>query len=125
MGSDDDAIMREVTALHDREPHQGLSGERLRLHIAIHTVVETQLRDGTPPEATATLARLQAEGLDRHEATHAIGAAVGEELYEVMSEKRRYDEARYVSRLRAITATGWREYLESIESPDEDSGGRS
>lgn len=119
MSDQDETIKREVTALHEREPHDGLDGERLRLHLAIHAVVETQLRDGAPPEAAATLARLQAEGLDRHEATHAIGAAVSEELYEVMSEQRRYDETRYANRLRAITAKGWREYLDSLEdSPD-------
>jgi hypothetical protein len=52
----------------------GVQLENLQLHAMAHVVVENQvaLRGITPvPE---TLERLMAEGLDRHEAVHAIGS---------------------------------------------------
>ena len=45
---------------------------RPRVHAAIHAAVETQLAMQLHAVVDA-LARLQAEGLDRHDAVHAIG----------------------------------------------------
>ncbi len=83
-------------------------GERLRLHVAIHSVVEAQLAEDEPPETAETLTRLLAEGLDRHEAVHAIGTVVASEIFEVLQEGRRYDEARYKAALAELTAKGFR-----------------
>jgi hypothetical protein len=109
--SDQDALMAELLEEHQRDPHPNLSGERLRLHVAIHSVVEIQLRDGTPPETRAALQRLIADGLDRHEAAHAIGTVVADEMSAIMSQGRRYDEASYVERLRALSAESYRQSL--------------
>lgn len=51
-----------------------------RLHSAIHVVIENQLALGDPPVVGETLRRLQAEGLGRHDAIHAIGGAVADFL---------------------------------------------
>jgi hypothetical protein len=92
---------------HRREPHRGLDGERLRVHLALHQVVEQQLVLGDPAETAATLARLQAEGLSRHLAVHAIGSVVSAEVFEVLQEGKRYDEARYLAGLRALSAAAF------------------
>ncbi len=88
---DQDELMARIEQEHRRHPHPGLKGARLRLHVAIHAVVETQLLEDKPAETAATLARLQAEGLDRHQAVHAIGTVVSSEIFEVMQEGKAYD----------------------------------
>jgi hypothetical protein len=101
---DQGALMARIEKEHRSAPHPGIAGPRLRLHVAIHTVVETQLLEGRPAETAVTLARLEAEGLDRHGAVHAIGTVVSSEIFEVMQEGKAYDEARYVTALRALSA---------------------
>jgi len=65
-------------------------------------VVENQLRDGAPPEARATMARLLAEGHSREEALKLIGCAFSVEIWEVMANKQPYNEARYLAALRNL-----------------------
>jgi hypothetical protein len=50
------------------------------LHAVIHTVVETQVATGDALPVAGTLGRLIAEGLDRHEAVHAIGAVLASHI---------------------------------------------
>ena len=81
-----------------------------QLHAVIHVVVENQLALGEEV-VVATLARLQREGLDRHDALHAIGSVLATDLYELMQEG---SEAtgdvyrRYLERLQKLTAKNWR-----------------
>jgi hypothetical protein len=80
------------------------------LHAVIHVVVENQLALGEPV-VVDTLARLQAEGLSRHDALHAIGSVLAADLYELMQEgtDASGDAYRgYLDRLRQLTAKGWR-----------------
>jgi hypothetical protein len=81
-----------------------------QLHAVIHVVVENQLALGEEV-VVETLARLQREGLSRHDALHAIGSVLAADLYELMQES---SEAtgdayrRYLDRLRKLTAKNWR-----------------
>jgi hypothetical protein len=81
-----------------------------RLHAVIHVVVENQLALGEAV-VVETLARLQREGLSRHDALHAIGSVLAADLYELMQES---SEAtgdtyrRYLERLQKLTAKNWR-----------------
>jgi hypothetical protein len=81
-----------------------------QLHAVIHVVVENQLALGEKV-VVETLARLQAEGLSRHDALHAIGSVLAADLYELMRES---TEAtgdtyrRYLDRLQTLTARSWR-----------------
>lgn len=73
-------------------------------------VVENQLALGEEA-VVKTLARLQAEGLGRHDALHAIGSVLAADLYELMREGSdstgdRY--ARYLERLEKLKAKDWR-----------------
>src|SRR3979490_3401617 len=56
-----------------------------QLHAVIHVVVENQLALGEPV-VVETLARLQNEGLSRHDALHAIGSVLATDLYALMQE---------------------------------------
>jgi hypothetical protein len=51
-----------------------------RLHAAIHVAVENQIAMGDELPVHGVLDRLQAEGLDRHDAIHAIGSALAEHM---------------------------------------------
>jgi hypothetical protein len=77
------------------------------LRRALLEVVENQLRDGTPPETAATLARLMGQGYTREEAVELIGCAVTSEIFDVLKNNSPYDEARYVAALRALPRLPW------------------
>ena len=61
-----------VSAYHRR---LGAKLPNTHLHAAIHAIVENQLAQEVEITKDA-LARLRAEGLDRHEAIHAIGSVL-------------------------------------------------
>ena len=78
------------------------------LHAAIHVVVENQtaLNERPVPE---TLEKLMQQGLDRHEAIHAIGAVLSEDMYEIMQGGNTgHDPGKYRRRLEKLTAKRWR-----------------
>lgn len=72
------------------------------LHVATHQVVEQQLADNDPPQTVKTLEALMAAGYSRHDATHAIGAVVMQEVFDILKEKRPFDRERYVAALRDV-----------------------
>ena len=73
-----------VEAFHERS---GDFGGSLKLHSMIHTVVENQLAMAHPAEAGEALSRLMRQGLDRHEAIHAIGTVLAEHLFPILKAK--------------------------------------
>jgi hypothetical protein len=77
------------------------------LRKAILEVVDNQLRDGTPPETAATLARLIGQGYTREQAKEFSGAVVSSEIFAVLKEGRPYDRARYVATLQALPRMPW------------------
>jgi hypothetical protein len=83
------------------------AGQNPNLHAAIHAVVENQLAEGHAA-ATATLSRLISEGLDRHDAVHAIGAIVAAEMSDMLKDRAAHDPERYARKLQALTAARWR-----------------
>jgi hypothetical protein len=74
---------------------------------AVLEVVDNQLRDGTPPETRATLDRLLAEGHTRPAAIELIAGVVATEIFHVMKSGRPFDEARFVTALRALPKPPW------------------
>jgi hypothetical protein len=97
--------LEAVTAFH-RE--QGEHLPSARLHAALHAVVETQLAEGYRPAARA-MARLRRQGLDRHEALHAIGSVAAQELHALLSGSATdFDAGAYERALDALEADRWR-----------------
>ena len=84
--------------------------DSLELHAVTHVVVENQVALGDATPVPATLDRLIAEGLDRHEAIHAIGSVLMNIVLDVVREADdgRDINAKYGRALAALTATGWR-----------------
>ncbi len=81
-----------------------------RLHAAMHVAVENQVALGDEIPVRRTLERLQAEGLDRHDAVHAVGSVLAEHMYDLMKEGLPAGDPneRYWVELETLTAQGWR-----------------
>jgi hypothetical protein len=86
-------------------------GESVKLHGVAHVIVENQIAFGDSPAVPETLARLMGEGLDRHDALHAVGSVVMGLMYEAlrMRGKGAGDINAKINReLAALTAESWR-----------------
>jgi len=96
--------------------HEGTSGgtgEHPRMHAKMHVAVENQIAAGSPSFVGPTVDRLLQEGLDRHEAIHAIASVFARELQHALrSNGARMDEERYRASLAAMTAEEWRRVME-------------
>lgn len=94
---------------------QGLNAEHNAAHAAIHVIIENQIATGDQLPVHRTMVRLIAEGLDRHEAIHAIASILAGHLNERLREtgakaQRKSDRdvnASYFRELERLTAEGW------------------
>jgi hypothetical protein len=103
---DEEERISLVSAYHERNQ---IALPDPQLHAVIHVVVENQIAMG---EATVvqTLERLRSEGLSRHDAVHAIGSVLAEDLYTLMQEQTGPADAtyqKYLTRLRQLNANNW------------------
>jgi hypothetical protein len=90
----------------------GDSVPNLTLHAALHTTVETQVAMGDDLPVRRTLVRLMIEGLDRHDAIHAIGSVLAETMYETLRATTKIGDdpnLAYFSALDRLSAKGWRQ----------------
>ena len=95
-----------ILQYHEREQ---VAVPNLRAHAAFHAIVETQVAMGDELPVAATLARLQSEGLDRHEAVHAIGSVLAEQFHGVAWGAAPNDlNSAYVAALERLNAKSWR-----------------
>jgi hypothetical protein len=90
-------------------------GQSPKLHGVTHVIVENQVAMGDVTVVPATLARLMREGLDRHDAIHAIGSVLMGIIFDVVAEKDAPDadiNAKYGRELAELTAASWRAQAE-------------
>ncbi len=73
------------------------------LHIIIHTTLENQLADHTPPLTGEVMEILLAQGLSRHEAAHRIGKVILEEIFGVLTSDRPFNPVEFERKLRELT----------------------
>ena len=103
-----------IDAVMDYHRRTRVKLENSELHAIAHVVVENQVALGEVTSVPATLARLMDEGLDRHEAIHAIASI----LMSIVSDiARKADDgsdinAKYGRELGKLTAAGWRSQAE-------------
>lgn len=77
-------------------------------HAMVHVMVENQAALGVDP-VPETLERLEEEGLDRHEAVHAVGTVLMQFTTDFMtSGASNPDMDEYTRRLERLTAKRWR-----------------
>jgi hypothetical protein len=77
------------------------------LHVTIHQIVENQLAAKDPPVVHEAVERLMRSGLSRHEAIHAVGSVLCEEIWEILCQERSFDEERYERGLQQLNAREW------------------
>src|SRR3954454_7215234 len=75
-----------------------------KLAAAILEIVDTQLRDGTPPETRQTFDRLVAAGYTPEGARQLLAHVVVREIFTVMARGERYDAERFVAALHRLPA---------------------
>ena len=85
-------------------------GENNKLHAAAHVIVENQAAMGDATVVPATLDRLMREGLDRHDAIHAIGSVLAGIFFDVAKNpgKQVDNNEQYRRELAELTAASWR-----------------
>jgi len=83
----------------------------LEVHAMAHAVVETQIAMGDETPVRRTALRLMAEGLDRHDAIHAIGSVFFGVIYDVTKAAGTSIDAneRYYAELEQLSAESWRQ----------------
>jgi len=81
------------------------------LHAAIHVTVENQIAIGDELPVGSKLNQLMREGLDRHDALHAIGSVLAEHIHSILSEEPTIEDPnpRYLQALSQLTVQSWRE----------------
>ncbi|MBI1851024.1 MAG: hypothetical protein HYR85_11840 [Planctomycetes bacterium] len=81
-----------------------------RVHAIVHAVVETQVAMAADGVVARTLARLQDEGLDRHDAIHAVGSVLLGELHGLLSGDLPALDVndRYFNAVERLSAESWR-----------------
>ena len=107
LGLDESERIRMVEDYHRRA---GIKLPNRRVHAALHAIVETQVAMGDETEAQATLTRLLSEGLDRHDAIHAIGDVLAEHMHHLQKgQEAGNPNETYSKSLRHLTARKWLE----------------
>jgi hypothetical protein len=83
---------------------------KARVHATIHAVVENQIAEGDALPVRRTLERLMREGLDRHDAVHAIGGVLIGHMNDLMAAGGVEGDpnVKYYAELERLTAAGWR-----------------
>ena len=99
----------QIQLVLDHHRRAGVQLPNPLLHATIHVVVENQVAAGDEIPVGATLARLQREGLSRHDAVHAIGSVLAGHMYDLMRGPPPEGDpnAAYFEQLGSLTARGW------------------
>jgi len=105
------------------EAHHRLAGIPMPdgpLHALCHIIVENQIALGDATPVRRTLARLIAEGLDRHEAIHALGMKIAGQFIAAATTGNSdlISTEAYFAEVEALTAEGWRREMESDEDDE-------
>jgi len=81
---------------------------KLQVHAALQAVVENQIAEELQT-VRETVARLQAEGLSRHDAIHAVASVLVGRLQDLLREgaPAQFEVEAYFQDLRSLTAKGW------------------
>jgi hypothetical protein len=115
---DEDERNLRVEYYHRRKGTD-LEDGRLRVHAIFHGVIETQIAQNDPPIVGPTLNRLMDEGLDRHDAIHAVASVLAELINEAVRRSEPFSNSTYCAAVERLTAESWRASAEEEESVEE------
>lgn len=83
----------------------------LLAHASFHVIVENQAALGDEIPVRRTLDRLMNEGIDRHEAVHAVASVLAEHMSDLARNPPSQPDpnARYYAALERLTVESWRQ----------------
>lgn len=101
--------LERIDLVEDYHRSAGFELPNERLHATIHAIVENQVAMGAKTPVEATLERLMREGLDRHDAVHAIGQVLASHIYDHLGGGVPAGDPNepYHEQLGTLTASGW------------------
>ncbi len=93
-----------------------------RTHALVHVVIENQIALGDELPVRRAVDRLMAEGLDRHEAIHAVGSVFTGQLYDDLRdpETRTFSTEDYKAAIERLSVESWRREYQEKDEDDED-----
>jgi Domain of unknown function (DUF1841) len=99
-----------IDLVRDYHRRAGISLPNETMHATLHAIVEAQIALGDETPAGRVAQRLIGEGLDRHDAIHAIGMVLAEHIFDVLKSTRsgKDPNAPYFAALERLTAQDWR-----------------
>ncbi|MGD9171738.1 MAG: DUF1841 family protein [Candidatus Thiodiazotropha sp.] len=104
----EDERIELVRSFHDKHEKELLEEGQREAHAGIHVAVENQIAMAYEP-VPATIARLIRQGLSRHEAIHAVGAVLSDQLWSFQKQqKAKWEIGPYRRKLEKLTAKRWR-----------------
>ena len=104
---DESELIGMVEGFHLEAEEETTVGSEM-LHAAIHVIVENQIALGAE-SVPETIEKLMRQGLNRHEAIHAIGAVLSEEMFDLLQgNETSHTSKHYRRRLLKLTAKRWR-----------------
>ena len=101
-----------IALVEDYHENAGIIVPNQLLHATFHVTVETQVAMGDELPVRRTLRRLIREGLDRHDAIHAIGSVLAQHVFDIVKTKGKESgdpNPRYFAAVEALTAAAWKQ----------------
>ena len=111
-----------IELVRDYHREAGIRQPNDKVHAVFHATIENQIALGEELPIKRALERLMAEGLDRHEAVHAICLALSNYLYDLANKDRADADPNpdYFAAVARLTADDWRR---SGDDEDEEASG--
>jgi hypothetical protein len=97
----------------------GIEVPNMTLHATMHVIIENQVAMGDEPPVRRTIERLMGEGLDRHDAVHAVGSVLAAHITDTLKAGAPNNEA-YNEAVERLTAEIWRAEVEREAEDDRD-----
>lgn len=102
--------MERTALVEDYHRRQKTRLPNLQAHAVFHVIAENQAAMGSETPAADKLQALMREGLDRHEAVHAIASVIAKMYHRVMQKENIDDLNRwYAEELQELTKKKWEE----------------
>jgi hypothetical protein len=95
----------------------GIEVPNMTVHATVHAIVESQVAMGDELPARRTIERLMGEGLDRHDAVHAVGSVLAAHINDTLKAGGPNNEA-YNEAVERLTAETWRADFEREAEDD-------
>jgi hypothetical protein len=100
-----------IDAIRDYHQRKRIRLPNDTVHALMHVAVENQVCLGDAYPAKSALMRLISEGLMRHEAVHAVGSVLAEQIFNALKGKNTgtAPNSEYIAKLNQLTARSWKQ----------------